>query len=167
MANYRIFAAVLALALAAPAPARQIDLPVAASKAQFEAVRQKLTDQLGTDEYVEITPDDKWTVLAALERIQKRYDKLANPDQMGEQDRVDTFNDQEIINTIITHAAADSRLICDRDSATGTHRIRVTCMTLATLRERGRAGEESRRELGRSRNNTFPGATTMRPGITK
>ena len=73
------------------------------------------------------------------------------------------FNDQEIINTIITHAAADSRLICERNMTTGSHLVRVSCMTLAMRKERERHGQDMANDVSRNGNNTFPGATTMKP----
>jgi hypothetical protein len=164
MTTFRILAATLMFALGAPALASGPDVPMAASKAQFHALKAKLASQLETDKYGEIKPDDKRTVLNALERIAWRYEGIANPEQMSEQDRVDMFNDQEIINTIITHAAADSRLICERTAPTGSHLVRVTCMTLAKRKERERMGQES---MPHNENNTFPGAESMKPGSTR
>jgi hypothetical protein len=167
MTTFRILAAALMFALAAPALARDTDLPMAATKAQFEAIKAKLVSQLETDKFSEIKADDKQTVLNVLDRIEWRYDSVASPDQFSAQDRVDMFNDQEIINTIITHAAKDSRLICERHAPTGSHLVRVNCMTLAERKERERNGQDSMNSVERDDNNTFPGATTMRQGITR
>jgi len=167
MNAFRILAATLMFALTAPVLASETNLPVAASKTHFEALKTQLTGQLETAKFSDIKPDDKRTVLKALDRIQARYDKVSKSDQMSDQDRVDMFNDQEIINTIITRAAVDSRMICERTTPAGTHVIRVTCMTLAMRKERAQSGQDSMNDVLHDGNNTFPGATTMRTGITR
>ena len=40
-------------------------------------------------------------------------------------------------------------------------------MTLAQLRERGGVGQDTMRGIEQGHNNSFPGATTMRPVTTK
>jgi hypothetical protein len=158
MTNLRILAATLIFALAGTVLAREVVLPVVASKAQFEAARTRLISQLETDKYTELKLEEKETVLKTLDRILSYYDKVARPDQLSDQDRVDMFNDQEIINTIVTHAAADSRWICERESTTGSHMVHVNCMTLATLKARQNVGQESMHRIERNANSSCTGA---------
>jgi hypothetical protein len=168
MTTSRILAASLMFALMAPAFARDNGgLPVAASKEHFEALKAQLTSALETTRFGDIKPDDKQAVLKALDRIETRYNKVVKSDQMSDDDRVDMFNDQEIINTIITRAAADSRMICERTVSAGTHMMRVSCMTLAVRKERAKTGQDAMNGVLHDGNNTFPGATTMRQGITR
>lgn len=166
MGTFRILAASLMFALTTTALAYEKDLPMAASKAQFETLKSTLVTQLDTEKYSELKPNDKQAVLNALDRIEWHYDSVATSDQLSGQDRVAMFNDQEIINTIITHAAADSRLICERNMTTGSHLVRVTCMTLAVRKERERNGQDSMRDIERKSNASFTGATTMKPDAT-
>jgi hypothetical protein len=49
---------------------------------------------------------------------------------------VRVFNDQEVVNTLLTQARADSRLVCDRSRPTGSHRRQTKCQTVAERRRR-------------------------------
>lgn len=60
-----------------------------------------------------------------------------DPAQLPSDDRVELFNHQEQINTILTGARADSRMVCTRTQVTGSHRKQQVCMTVAD-RERRR-----------------------------
>jgi hypothetical protein len=113
-------------ALASVASADQIGAGGSMSRADFAALRTRMIGQLNSDRYAEIKPADKAAVFGALDRIGQR---LAKP-SLGNQDRVDIFNDQELINQITTHARAESRIYCERDEPTGTHVIRVICMSM-------------------------------------
>jgi len=156
MINIRLLAVALFF-LVGPALAREVVMPMAMSKADFEASKARLVGQLDSDRYSEISPQDKQTVLTTLERMDARLGKVGSSGQLSEEDRVDMFNDQEIVNTIITHAAIDSRVICIREAPTGSHRIRVNCQTLAMLKARERIGQDAMYTMERQKNNTFPG----------
>ena len=137
----RTFAVVLLAALAGSAFADTI-VPITTTRTEFEAHKTKLVKQLDSDQYSEITASDKDTVLKALDRIEARMQKVTTSDQLSEKDRVDTMNDQEVINSITTHAAADSRLICDREMPTGSHRPITSCMTVAQKKTREKKDQE-------------------------
>jgi hypothetical protein len=156
MINVRLLAIAL-LVLMGSAPAHEVVMPMAMSKADFEASKTRLVGQLDSDRYSEISAADKQTVLTTLQRMDARLAKVGSSDQLSEEDRVDMFNDQEIVNTIITHAAVDSRVICIREAPTGSHRIRVNCQTLAMLKAREKIGQDAMYTMERHKNNTFPG----------
>jgi hypothetical protein len=124
--KYAIALAVF-FAFASAARADKVDMRVNISKADFDAVRSRMIEQLDSDRYANITPQDKTAVIGALDRIDQRLAKSSR----GDQDLVDIFNDQELINQITTHAKAESRLFCKRDKETGSHVTKVTCMSLA------------------------------------
>ena len=126
-------------ALASAAHADKIDMHVNMSKSDFTALRSRMVGQLDSDRYAEITPENKAAVIEALDRIGQR---LAKP-QRGNQDLVDIFNDQELINQITTHALVESRIYCERDQPTGTHIIRVVCMSMGKWMERERIGRQA------------------------
>jgi hypothetical protein len=58
------------------------------------------------------------------------------------QERNDLFNEQEIVNTIMTRAQADSRMICRRAS-----RQRQPTSVCLTVAQRRKAQEDSRQAL--------------------
>ena len=45
--------------------------------------------------------------------------------------KTDLFSDQQIVNTVLTQAREDSRLICRREKATGSNFAVTQCLTLA------------------------------------
>jgi hypothetical protein len=94
-------------------------------------------DLAASDKYSEISPADRDTVLRLLARIEDLLASVDKVDALPMQSKVDLFNDQEQVNTILTGARADSRMICRREIATGSHRKQQTCMTVAE-RERRR-----------------------------
>jgi hypothetical protein len=102
-----------------------------ATTADFEASKAKLLKELDSADYSEITASEKDTVLKALDRIDAHMRTVTRSDQLSEADRTAVFNDQETINTITSHAAADSRMVCEREEKIGTHMPKNICMTVA------------------------------------
>lgn len=117
-------ALVVFFVFASVARADKMDVHVSMSKTDFDAVRNRMTAQL--DSNTDITPKDKAAVIEALNRIDQRLAKST----MDDQDLMETYNDQELINQITTHAKEESRLSCRRNHPTGSHVMRVTCMSL-------------------------------------
>ncbi len=138
MTRMRMLTMSALLVIAGAVCASEVEMQANPDRAQFQATRSHLIDQLGGDRYREITPENKTVVIAALDRIDAR---LAKPGTLSDQDRVDIFNDQELVNSILTHARAESRLFCERDAPTGSHRIRVVCLTMAKWMEREHTGQ--------------------------
>jgi hypothetical protein len=139
-------------ALASAARADKTEMQITMSKTDFDAARSRMIEQLNSDLYAEITPKDKATVIGALDRIDQRLAKSAK----GDQDLVDTFNDQELIKQITTHAKVESRIYCERDQPTGSHIIRVTCMSLAKWMERENDGQTAMRGIADNHRNHCP-----------
>jgi len=134
-----VFAFSFLLALAGAASARQFDVQVSMTKADFDLTRANIIAQLDTGRFADIKADDKSAILHALDRISAHLAKP--PELMNDQDRIDIFNDQELINEIATHAAADSRIFCERDQPTGSHLVHVTCLPVSKWMERESSGE--------------------------
>ncbi len=164
MTKLHVLAAILMFALATTVLASEMELPVAASRAKFESVKTRVLSQLEADTRGEIKLEDRRTVLATLDRMDALYDKAAGTGQFNDQDRMDMFNDQEIVITIVTHAPADSRMTCEREATTGSHQFHVTCMTLAMRKAREVASQEAMDRVAHKSNSSFPGAETMQPG---
>lgn len=99
---------------------------------------------LGSEDYSEIGLEDKSRVQQALNRIKIKMNGREKVDELAPQERNDVFNEQEIVNTIMTRAHADSRMICRRERLTGSNMPQSVCLTVA---QRRKAQEESRRAM--------------------
>lgn len=103
-------------------------------KKPFAQQQQTVLADLNGDKYREITPDNKSKVAEAMNRIQHRLEGVSNIDRLPEPTRVEIFNDQSLINNILTQAAADSRLICKREKTIGSNFPQNNCLTVAERR---------------------------------
>lgn len=114
--------------------------------ASFDEQREAILDALRDDRYREIGEDARRQVLEALDRIGQRLEKVDSVDELDKDSKVALFNDQELINALLTQAAEDSRLICRREQKVGSHRRTTHCLTVA---ERRRQMENSQEDLRR------------------
>ena len=111
----------------------------------FEQQREKILADLGDGEtYSEISQNDRAEVRDALTRIGDSIQKAGGVDALSVDDKAKVFNDQELVNTILTKAGEDSRLVCTREKKVGSHRTTTQCMTLA---ERTRQREQSQQAV--------------------
>ncbi len=111
----------------------------------FEAQKQQIEQALQDGKlYSEIAPVDREAVRGALARITALLSKAGDVSHLDAEQKIAVFNDQERINTILSKAASDSRLVCKREVKTGSHRATTQCMTVA---ERERAREHAQDEL--------------------
>lgn len=111
----------------------------------FENQKRAIETELANGEtYSEIASKDRETVNEALRRISGAlagHDGVAG---LSDAEKSAVFNDQELINNILTQANADSRLVCVREKKVGSHRTTTQCATVA---DRRRAAEESQKAL--------------------
>jgi len=134
-----LLAAAFAAAAADTKPALDLDA------ADFAQQRGKIQAALGDGEtYAEIKPADRQRVSVALDRIQTHLDAAGSVSALSQADRVEVFNDQELVNNVLTQAAADSRLVCRRETPVGSHRAVNRCATVA---ERRRQAEDAQNAL--------------------
>lgn len=111
----------------------------------FEAQRDAIVAALGDGKtYSEISANDRERVTASLGRISSLLGDAHSVDQLPETTRVEVFNEQELVNTLLTQAREDSRLVCTREKKVGSHRATNNCMTVA---ERRRAREQTQDAL--------------------
>ncbi len=111
----------------------------------FGAQKQQIEQALQDGKlYSEIVPVDREAVRGALARIAALLSKAGDVSHLDAEQKVAVFNDQERINTLLSKAASDSRLVCKREVKTGSHRATTQCMTVA---ERERAREHAQDEL--------------------
>ena len=104
---------------------------------------------LHAEEYSEIGIEDRSKVQASLNRIRVRMGDHTSVEALNPQARTDVFNDQELINTILTRAHADSRMVCRRERATGSNRPQQVCMTVAQRREASENAKDALRNYHR------------------
>lgn len=105
---------------------------------------QILRDLADGKTYAEITSDKRGQVIEALDRITERLEASGSIDAMNMRERIATFNDQELLNSILTQAEADSAVVCSRGKKVGSHRTITMCETVA---ERHRRQEAARDEI--------------------
>lgn len=118
----------------AVAPALDTSKPTAA---QIQRIHADLADQ---KTYSELSQGDRAQVVNALSRISGKLGEEAVLSSLHPTAQADVVNDQELVNTLLSKARADSRLICRREQLTGSNRTQTVCMTVA---ERAAARERS------------------------
>lgn len=111
--------------------------------AEVERIETDLNDG---KTYSELKPDDRSRVREVLGRLRSASERFPDASAMPESARTQVFNDQQIVNTVLTQAREDSRLICRRERTVGSNRQQTSCMTVA---ERNRKREEGGNELQR------------------
>ncbi len=142
MISPRTFAALVLMAsagaAAAAAPKHEtlnIDPP------RFEAQRQALEKELASGEtYRSIQPDSRMEVLAALDRVEDSLADVTAMEQLDAGRRRAVVEDLQTINTLLAQAAADSRVVCTRERATGTGMAVRTCKTVGERRRDSQSG---------------------------
>ena len=102
------------------------------------------TDLADGETYSEIERKDREAVNGALQRISNSLASHSGVAGLSDAEKAAVFNDQELINNILTRANADSRLVCVREKKVGSHRTTTQCATVA---DRRRASEDSQKAL--------------------
>lgn len=147
-----IIRAVFATLLLATAGAAMAEAQVDMTRGDFETQRTRILEELGGGAtYAEIPTEDRATVTATLERMSKMLADagVERIDELDPTRKTALFNDQERVNTLLTRAAENSRLVCRREKQTGSNRATTQCLTVAQrirARERGEAfmGQKTR-----------------------
>jgi len=81
--------------------------------------------------YSELKLEDRSRVREALGRMRITLERFPQETSIPAAAKTDLFNDQQIVNTVLTQAREDSRLICRREKATGSNFAVTQCLTLA------------------------------------
>jgi hypothetical protein len=135
--------AALVLAIG-PAFAQDSDLHLM-DKQQFAAFDQQVKSDLqGHTRYREISQADQDDLLNTLAQMEARWQRADASGKLNVDDSIKMANDQEVVNTILHHAAVDSRVICSRETPMGTLISKNVCRTVAQIR---RDQDSSRNEL--------------------
>ena len=140
MLRATVVAALFGLAFVGPvqassaAPALDTSRPTAA---QVQRIHADLADH---KTYSELSQGDRAQIVNALSRISGRLGDDAVLSSLHPTAQVEVVNDQELVNTLLAKARADSRLVCRREQLTGSNRTQTVCLTVA---ERAAARERS------------------------
>jgi hypothetical protein len=89
-------------------------------------------------------------VNAALDRIDSALHSHGNVAALPEETKLRVFNDQELVNTILTKGRDDSRLLCTRETPVGSHRPVNSCKTVAERRRDRERSQDTMRDLQRA-----------------
>ena len=147
-----LMAATLALLLPGLALANKPQVDVAAGT--FAAQRTEVEADLADGEtYAEISREDRAHVLAALDRMEELLGRRP-VSALSDSEKVALMNEQAMINTTLTQAGEDSRLVCRREAAVGSRLQRSQCLTVA---ERRRKREQSQDAMGEFHRGYWPG----------
>lgn len=117
---------------------------------------QQLTsveNALRSEEYSEMTLENRSRVQAALNRIRVKLGSNERVDQLPPLQRTDVFNDQELINTLMSTAKEDSRMVCRSERPTGSNRPQRVCATVAQRRIATESAKNMMRELQPAQSN--------------
>ena len=98
---------------------------------QRHAIEKKLADG---KTYGEISSNDRSKVREALSRMSDTFGPVDSVAALTEDQKARIFSDQELVNTILTKAHEESRMVCERIEKVGTHRTTTQCLTVAERR---------------------------------
>lgn len=119
---------------------------------QFEAEKKQILQDLRSNTiYREITGGDMKLVKDALDRMSGHLENVDDLAQMSEGQRAELYNDQELVNTVLTMAENDSRTVCRRSGKLGTNFKTTTCETVKDRRARQEADRRAIDTLIRGR----------------
>jgi hypothetical protein len=93
----------------------------------------------------------------AMQRLQSARDRMhallegrASAMELAPRDRIALYNAQETVRGILRDDDAD-RIVCRRETSTGSRIATTECLTVAERRERARAAREEIERYGRNR----------------
>lgn len=133
-------------ALAATPP-----LSTQADAAAFPAAKARIEQELRDGKtYSELSRTEKEEVLSALQRIEEVLRAGTPVKNLSDKAKAALVTDQEFVNTVLTRARADSRLVCKQERRTGSHRPAPRCRTVAQLRREREHNQEQLRRVQKS-----------------
>jgi hypothetical protein len=104
--------------------------------AHFPVQRRAIeTDLAAGERYRELSRFDRAQVIDSLDRIDAITRDRQSIAELSADERAELFNQQDLINTLLTKAAEDSRMVCTRSRPVGSNMIATTCKTVAERRQ--------------------------------
>lgn len=135
---------VLMTAMMTAQAARSAEEVFEPGKPLVEQIRKIEGEMQDGKTYSEIGLDPRSRVREALGRMQGIIEQYPDQAKLPENERTALFNDQQVVTTVLTKAREDSRLICRREKAVGSHFSVNQCMTVA---QRERLKSDSQRDM--------------------
>lgn len=103
--------------------------------AAFSAQKERIEREIrGGKTYAEIGTEQLRDVRSRLDRMGELLAERGSVHELTEPEKIAFFNDQEAVNTILTQAAEDSRLVCRREHKVGSRMPVNECYTVAERR---------------------------------
>lgn len=130
-----LLAFALAMLAADPARASDGEPGIEFDPATFAEQKRRLVRSLDSKEYFEISDGNRQKVVDALDRMEGHLAGIRSVEELEESRRIAVFNDQELVNALLTGAREDSRLVCKREKRVGSNMPTTLCMTVAQRRE--------------------------------
>lgn len=124
-------AAALAMAMGSAAAAPKNKEIFEPGKPMAEQITKIEADLNGGETYSEITVDQRSRVRQALGHMRGIIERSGSEATLSAANRNELFNDQQVVNTVLTQAREDSRLICRRERVVGSNMPQTQCMTVA------------------------------------
>lgn len=131
-------------------PQREVGLVQLDAKESVTQQLARVEGALHSEQYSEIGLEDKSKVSAAISRIRDNLGQHETAEQASPLARTAIYNDQELINSILSRAHADSRMVCRRERLTGSNRQTQVCMTVAQRRDAMENSRDVLRNMPRS-----------------
>lgn len=155
------FLASFLLAFAPCAFAAKTEQPLkAANKADFEKVVAQIREEMKPNgRFGELSAQERTSVDGDLKQMSDLFDKTPDVAAMSDNDKRALFNAQEAANATLLKRDGD-RLICTRETRSGTHFPTTTCRTAREI-ERDRRGSQDwmQRNSMQQPNNYSPGGS--------
>ncbi|MEO8778762.1 MAG: hypothetical protein ABI389_08820 [Rhodanobacter sp.] len=119
----------------------------AQNKSDFSAVMAAVHQQMQPGgRYEFVNHADREKVDASFADMQSLFDKYGTVAQMDQPVKVQLFNDQEVVNAVLTHND-DKRLICESVSPIGSHIPRTTCRTYREVEQEHHNAQNFQQQL--------------------
>ena len=141
-----LFAALIAFPVMSAIAAPVAEKPLMEGKPYAEQRLRIMNDLQGGEVYSEISAENRMRVVDALGRIDALLGKGGHA-SLPDKDKIEVFNDQDLINTLLTQAREDSRLVCRRERPVGSNRPQNICITVAARRQARENGADALRDL--------------------
>lgn len=124
---------------------------IASDYTGFQAQSQVIRRDLNEGKlYSELDQKQREAVTAALDRIDAALETKGNVAELSGDAKLRVFNDQELVNAILTKGREDSRLLCTRETPVGSHRPVNSCKTVAERRRDRDRSQDTMRALQRA-----------------
>jgi hypothetical protein len=115
--------------------------------ADFAAVVAAVQKQMAPNgRYQFVDKDQRSTIDAKFAEMQSQFDKFGSVDKMDADSKMRLFNDQEVVNGILTQNDAN-RLVCERETPTGSHLSTRVCRTYGEIKENQRNAQNHMQDL--------------------